>query len=402
MAIYNSSITKGKETMSSPFKNNDSKPAAKDKKRLSEAARSGGMSLGLRKRGATKLGSVDVPDKFRERFSVGYSAMDQFLSDGGGLCPIQSITITAPRGGGKTTLWLQLIQGMYSASNGEFEGLYGSGEEYVEQLALAAERIGSFDVCADNLTLIEDYLEEIETGKWKVMVVDSLPSLTTNMRLLEGSLVRKSDVSADEWKETTVIPKTQVEELGLQTLVKAGKDHGCTTVFILHATKQGGVKGNSSLEHIVDTCINIVVPTDNDIDKGLVPYGCKLITVSKNRFGSSGTVAFKMGRRGWDFDNPIDLAGTKTPENNKATPGGQRAEKKVKEMNMILDYMEANRGKQMTAQEILGNIDLPSDATAWDRHERHLKALTRCGRILRWGGGTGVKKPAVYEIAPKK
>jgi len=388
--------------MTSPFKSNSEPVADKGKKRLSEAARTGGMSLGLCKRGATKLGSVDVPDKFRERFSVGYSAMDQFLSDGGGLCPIQSITITAPRGGGKTTLWLQLIQGMYSASNGEFEGLYGSGEEYVEQLALAAERIGSFDVCADNLTLIEDYLEEIESGNWKVMVVDSLPSLTTNMRLLEGALVRKGDVSADEWKQTTAVPKTQVEEIGLQSLVKAGKDYGCTTVFILHATKDGKTKGNSSLEHIVDTCINIVVPTDNEIEKGLVPYGAKLITCSKNRFGSSGTVAFKMGRRGWDLDNPMDLAGTKAPENQKAAPGGARAEKKVREMQTILEYMEANRGKRMTAQEILGNIDIPSDATAYDRHERHIKSMVRSGRILKFGGGTGVKTPAGYEIAPKK
>ena len=387
--------------MTSPFTNNQTVDELRIKEQIS-TARSGGMDLGLRKRGATKLGSVDVPDQFRERFSVGYAAMDQFLSDGGGLCPIQSITITAPRGGGKTTLWLQLIQGMYSASNGDMEGLYGSGEEFVEQLALAAERIGAFDVCADNLTLIEDYLDEIKSGKWKIMVVDSLPSLNTNMRLLEGQLVRKSEVEEWEWKKTSPVPKTQIEEMGLQALVRAGKEHCCTTVFILHATKEGKTKGNSSLEHIVDTCINIVVPTDNEIEKGLVPYGAKLITISKNRFGAGGTVAFKMGRRGWDLDNPMDLAGTKAPENQKSTPGGARAEKKVNEMNSILDYMETRRGEKMTAHEILSSIDMPSDGTAWERFERHLKALTKMGKILRFGGGTGVKKPAVYEISPKK
>jgi len=389
--------------MTSPFKNTDnSKPVTTEKKRLSEAGRSGGVSLGLHKRGATKLGSIDIPDSFRDRISTGYSAIDQFLSDGGGLCPIQSITITAPRGGGKTTLWLQLLQGMFSSSNGEYEGLYGSGEEYVEQLALAAERTSALDVCADNMTLVEDYIEEIETGRWKAIVVDSLPSLTTNMRLLDGRLVRKSEVSAADWKESSCVPKSQVEELAVQTMVSAGKSNSCVTVFILHLTKGGQVKGNSSIEHTVDTCLKIVVPTDNDIEKGLYPYGCKLIQCDKNRFGGTGTVAAKMGRKGWDLDNLIDLAGCKPPDNNKATPGGQRAEKKVREMNAIVDYMESNRDKRMTAQEILGNIKMPTDATAFDRHERHLKALARSGRILKFGGGTGVKNPAVYEIAPKK
>lgn len=369
----------------------------KSAKKLGDA-RNGGMSLGLKRQGARKLGSIDIPPEFRERISTGYEAMDLFLSDGGGICPIQAISITAPRGGGKTTLFLQIIQGMYSATNGNTEGLYGSGEEYVEQLGLTAERVGAYDVSADNLTKIEDYIEEMESGKWKMIVVDSVPSLTTGMRILDGELVRKEDVSAAEWKTTTAVPKSQLENLAVQTLTAAAKKHKTPVVFILHLTKDGKVKGDSAIEHTVDTCLEIIVPKEKEIEEGLIPYGAKLIRNTKNRFGGTGTVCFKMGAKGWDLDNPIDLAGMKAPENEKKNMGGERAEKKVREMKAILERMKAI-GKPASVPEIINPI-LPDDATAFDRHERHIKAMVKMGKVIKNGGGKGFKGTITYELAP--
>jgi predicted ATP-dependent serine protease len=388
--------------MGTPFKiQNEKKTRGKRKLgEVADAGRSGGMDLGLRKRGARKLGAIDVPPEFRSRFSTGYEAVDLFLTDGGGLCPIQSISINAPRGGGKTTLWLQLLQGMYDGSQGDLQGLYGSGEEYVEQLALAGERTGALDVSADNLTTVEDYLDEIESGQWKVIVVDSVPSLKTSMRLLNGAMVRKADVSAAEWKESRPVPKTQLENAAVQCLVAAGKKHKCVTVFILHQTKDGKVKGDSAIEHTVDTCLHIMVPSDKDYESGF-PYGAKIITCDKNRFGGTGSIVAKMGRKGWDLDNLLDMAEVKAPKNEKKEPGGERAQRKIHEMKNLIAALKTF-SKPVQLAELLNKVDMPDDPTAWDRHERHLKAMVKMGKVIKMGGGKGVKTPATYEIAPEK
>ena len=322
------------------------KPKGKRKGVKKLTVRNGGMDLGLSRKGARMLGTVDVPDAYRSRITTGYDAMDQFLSAGGGLCPIQSITITAPRGGGKTTLWMQLLSGMRSASieQGleERNGLYGSGEEFVEQLAMTAERVNAGEVFADNLTHVEHYMEEIATQKWAVVVIDSLPSLTTGMKVYNGELIAKDEVTATEWKESRTVPKQQLENLAVSRLVAAGKENGVVTVFILHLTKDGKVKGDSAIEHTVDTCLRIEVPKDSDIDKGLIPYGVRLIQCDKNRFGGTGTVAFKLGKHGWELNAPYDLAGLKKPENNGEgkVPGGERGQRKIREMQAIIEVMK--------------------------------------------------------------
>jgi predicted ATP-dependent serine protease len=367
------------------------------------AVRGGGMDLGLKRKGARMLGSVDVPDAYRSRITTGFDAMDQFLSDGGGLCPIQSITITAPRGGGKTTLWMQLLSGMRSASieSGleERNGLYGSGEEFVEQLALAAERVNAGEVFADNLTHVEHYIDEIAKQKWSVVVIDSLPSLTTGMKVYNGELIAKDDVTDAEWKEARPVPKSQLENLAVQRIVAAGKENSVITVFILHLTKDGKVKGDSGIEHTVDTCLRIEVPKESDIDKGLIPYGVRLIQCDKNRFGGTGTVAFKLGKEGWDLRNPYDLAGLKKPENNGdgKIPGGERGQRKVREMQAIIDIMKKSEAK-LTCAEILGKVASAKEGgSAFERHERHIKAMVKMGKIIKTGGGKGVRKLPVYE-----
>jgi len=380
---------------------NEKKTKRKGAKKL--AGRAGGMDLGLSRKGARMLGTVDVPDEYRTRISTGYEAMDEFLSDGGGLCPIQSITITAPRGGGKTTLWMQLLSGMrmISLEEGleERNGLYGSGEEFVEQLALASERVNAGEVFADNLTHVEHYIEEIETKKWSVVVVDSLPSLTTGMKVYNGELVSKDEVTAAEWKETRTVPKSQLENLAVSRLVAAGKENGVVTVFILHLTKDGKVKGDSAIEHTVDTCLRIEVPKDYDVDKGLIPYGVRLIQCDKNRFGGTGTVAFKLGKEGWDLNNPYDLAGLKKPDNNpdNKQPGGERQARKIREMQAIIEVMKKAETK-LTAAEILGKVESANaGGSSFERHERHIKAMVKMGKVVKSGGGKGVRKPPVYE-----
>jgi hypothetical protein len=58
--------------------------------------------------------------------------------------------------------------------------------------------------------------------------------------------------------------------------------------------------------------------------------------------------------------------------------------------------------KPVPLAELLNKVDMPDDPTAWDRHERHLKAMVKMGKVIKTGGGKGVKTPAKYEIAPEK
>lgn len=384
--------------MSKFVKGRNTAPKKKGAKKL-KAAGSGGMALGLQKKGARKLGSVDVPDAFRSRIKTGYEHLDMFFSAGGGLCPIQSISINAPRGGGKTTLWLQIAQGIFDATQGDKEVLYGSGEEYVEQLALSAERLGTVDVCADNITLVEDYLAEIESGKWCAIVIDSVPCLSTNLRVNdEGEAIRKKDVSAAEWRSATKITKGQMDEFAVSTLVAAGKKNGVIPIFVMHQTKDNKIKGSSQVEHTVDTCLNIVVPKDSDIEKGLFPYGMKLLCCDKNRFGGTGMLAMMMGEKGWELDKPWEQY-SHDPGNSKEGPGvSPRAAKKVREQQNILDVIKTAFAP-MTSQEIIKKVlgnPKDCDPTDWERHERHIKALEKMGKVLRSGGGRGKKTKAVY------
>jgi predicted ATP-dependent serine protease len=314
------------------------------------SVRNNGMNLGWTSKGPRKLGKVEIPDEYYNRIFTGIDIIDNLFN---GFIPGQVITLGAGRGTGKTTLLMQLSQAITNKYDGRVKTLYLSNEEDITQLAFTAERIASQDIDADNVSMVEDVVAAM--GKYQFIVVDSLAGLQTS----------NPDVN-----------KTDTEVYAIQQIYRAAKQHKCVVFLIQHMAKGGKVAlGKAAVEHTADACLKMANLDPEDFPRG------KKIVVEKNRMGNSGEVWLKMEKGGFDFENPID---DKSGNDKDQKPvGGQRAEKKSRELQNLVDFMK----QQGTIKEVdLTKMpNMPTDPTAFDRHIRLLKSLCKMGKVARVG-----------------
>lgn len=312
--------------------------------------RNNGMNLGWASKGPQKLGKVAIPDEYYNRIYTGIDAIDNLFN---GFIPGQVILLGAGRGTGKTTLLMQLSQAITDKYGSHVKTLYLSNEEDITQLAFTAERINAQGIDADNVSYVEDVIASMK--KFQFIVVDSLAGLQTR-----DESVNKSDV----------------EVYCIQQIYRAAKENKCVMFLIQHMAKGGKVAlGKAAIEHTADACIKMANLDPEDFPRG------KKIVVEKNRMGNSGELWIKMEKSGFDFDNPIE---DKTGNDKDARPqGGQRAEKKSREMQNLIDYMK----QQGTIKEVdlTKWSQLPSDPTGFDRTVRLLKALCKMGKVAKIG-----------------
>ena len=112
------------------------------------------LDIGLQATGFTKAKDVVVPEIFNRRVKSGIRQIDEGLLDDGVL-PGSTFTLTARAGCGKTTLMLQILDGM--AKNGYKVG-YCSGEESIYQLGHTCDRINVTEVELANKTCTKKLL----------------------------------------------------------------------------------------------------------------------------------------------------------------------------------------------------------------------------------------------------
>jgi len=313
--------------------------------------RSNGMDLGLAETDVMTAGDIDIPDCFYNRLSTGIQSIDDLM---GNFVPGCVTTVSASRGVGKTTLLLQLCQAFQNNTT-RLRALYLSGEEHVAQLAYTCQRLGTTDVAVANKTLVESILPLF--GTFNVVVIDSLAAVETN---------------------TAGVSKHDTEVFAMQQIYKRAKETNTLVFVILHQTKSGEAKGNSSLQHIADACIDIT-----KMDEEAFGIGARNIEASKNRFGSTGNVSLRISKSGWDFENPIDDSQANNKDKQTGMAGGQRAERKAKEMQNLVDFMKS-RGS-IKEVDLTGWSGLPSDPTGFDRTIRLLKTLTKMGKVAKIG-----------------
>ena len=317
--------------------------------------RHGGMNLGWQSNGPRKLGAVNVPDEYYNRIYTDIEVVDNLLN---GLIPGSVVTIGASRGCGKTTFLMQLSQAITDKYNGQVKTLYISNEEDITQLAFTAERIGTQGIEADNCSFVEDVIAAME--KYNFIVVDSLAGLQTR-----NESVNKNDV----------------EMYSIQNIYRKAKQTKTVVFLVQHMTK-AGTKGNNlvaagkcGIEHTADACIKMAI-----LDQEEFPRGRKIV-VDKNRMGSCGEVWLEMGKDGFNFQAPIN---DKSGNDKDVRPqGGQRAEKKAKEMQNLIDFMKAQGSIKET--DITKMSSMPTDATAFDRMTRLLKSLVKMGKVAKVG-----------------
>jgi len=172
--------------------------------------------------------------------------------------------------------------------------MYISGEESSAQIALRAQRIGSFapDLDIYPEILLEKIIPTLEAVKPRVAVIDSIQTIYSEaLSSAPGSVA-------------------QVRECASQ-LTRLAKSSGISILLVGHVTKEGNIAGPRVLEHIVDTVLYF---------EGDPQSSFRLVRAIKNRFGAVNELGvFAMTDKGLKgVSNPSALF---LSQSNASVPG---------------------------------------------------------------------------------
>jgi DNA repair protein RadA/Sms len=205
----------------------------------------------------------DVVKTDYQRVSTGIGEFDRVL--GGGIVPGSVVLIAGDPGIGKSTLLSQLAINVGST-------LYVAGEESAQQIKIRIDRIQK----NAKLSILQEVdvdaiIAALEAIHPPLVIVDSIQTLeTTDLNSAAGSV-------------------GQVRECAhrLQRIAKALK----VPIFIVgHVTKEGSIAGPRTLEHLVDTVLQLEGDTTSSF---------RILRGIKNRFGPTDEVGiFEMFETG--------------------------------------------------------------------------------------------------------
>lgn len=235
--------------------------------------------------GATKalpllqpISITDVDMAEEQRLATNISELDRVL--GGGIVPGSLVLIGGEPGIGKSTLLLQAARTLANSGN---KVLYATGEESVQQVSLRAGRLAAlhpsiFLFPEHNLDSLE---EAIRSFKPPIVIVDSIQTIFTDS-------LPSSPGTVSQIRECTA------------RLMRIAKSSGCSILLVGHVTKDGGLAGPKTLEHMVDCVLYF---------EGDRHHIFRLLRCVKNRFGSTNEIGvFLMTAAGLEVvDNPSQL-----------------------------------------------------------------------------------------------
>ena len=149
---------------------------------------------------------------------------------GGELLPGSTILLAGEPGIGKSTLALQVAE---AYAGGGCEVLYVTGEESIGQLKRRSERLSIIDsnISAISLTDLDQILAVVEEGRYQLVVIDSIQTV--------------SAAGFDSAPGTV----GQIRESAGRLIEVARKDDAAL-LLIGHVTKEGLVAGPKILEHM--------------------------------------------------------------------------------------------------------------------------------------------------------
>nr|HEX4316971.1 DNA repair protein RadA [Kofleriaceae bacterium] len=225
--------------------------------------------------GQGPLAITDCAVEIKDRRSSTIGELDRVL--GGGLVAGSFVLLGGDPGVGKSTLLLQALGGWARTAGGSI--LYATGEESVAQTAMRAARVGANDkrIAVVAETDVEKILAYARAARPAVLAVDSIQTVYTSLLdSIPGSLA-------------------QVRECASR-LMQFAKTTGTPTIIVGHVTKDGGLAGPKTLEHLVDVVLQL------EGDGG--PY--RILRAHKNRFGSTQEIGvFEMRGAGLaEVSNP--------------------------------------------------------------------------------------------------
>ena len=307
------------------------------------------MNLQITETKLTKVKNITIPDIFNRRMKTGISRIDNLFEEG--ILPGSAFTLTAKAGCGKTTLMLQVLDGM--ARNGYNVG-YFSGEESIYQLAYTANRVGATEVQIANLTDIDTIADMMK--HMDLVIIDSFQALTSK----------------------TKMNSRQLEKYAVQRLTRESKDTECTIGFIMHLTKSGDLKGGTIVPHTVDANLKVDTIASADDDAARVIY------FEKNRFGPLNELECTIGRTGYDFEAVV----VKDEDNDTSTKAPSKKKRKQTDIDNILKLKET--------------ITLPVVTTLlednFQRAQLLLRELVITNKLIKWGRGINARW-TIVEVA---
>lgn len=226
----------------------------------------------------------EIPEATFVRDSTGLPPLDHVL--GGGLVVASVVLLASPRGIGKSSLTLQMLDGLGHRC------LYVTGEETQAQIAATARRIGA--ASSKIYVLVERNLDEIFAKarrlRAQTIAIDSIQK----MRCPD---VNGRAGSPGQLKECTA------------RLVDYAKQNSTALWLIGHATSDGDIAGPETIEHDVDVVLELSQGTKFEGNQRILKCS------GKNRFGPANHVGHfvltatglvPVDADGWDeeFDTP--------------------------------------------------------------------------------------------------
>ncbi len=202
----------------------------------------------------------DIKETACRRIEVGTDDLNKVL--GGGLVPGSVVLVGGEPGIGKSTLLLQVSRDLSGKGD---TVLYVSGEESLEQVKLRGSRLGLSD------------------GKLYLLAETNLEKILAHAdRLKPGALILDSIQTAYSSKLSSG-PGTigQVRETANQ-IFRFAKINQIPTFLVGHITKDGGLAGPKTLEHIVDVVL---------VFEGEKDHSYRVLRAQKNRFGPVSELA---------------------------------------------------------------------------------------------------------------
>jgi DNA repair protein RadA/Sms len=296
-----------------------------------------GEAAGLKVQRLDEVSPVDIA-----RIHTGSAEFDRVL--GGGLVPGSVILLGGDPGIGKSTLLLQVLTHL-----GEFNPLYITGEESLQQVSSRAYRLS---LKVDSLRLlietrVEDILNAAQKEKPKVMVIDSIQTMYTDeLQSAPGSVAQVRETAA--------------------LLVRYAKKTQTIIFLVGHVTKEGTLAGPRVLEHMVDSVLYF------EGDSG---SRYRLIRAIKNRYGAVNELGvFAMTEKGLrDVSNPSAIF---LSQHEKAVPG-----------SVVMVTLEGSRPLLVEVQALVdeSHLSIPRRVTTGLEHNRLamlLAVLHRHGGIV--------------------
>lgn len=189
---------------------------------------------------------------------------------GGGLVPGSVLLLAGEPGIGKSTLVVQILDALIGLGR---SCLLATGEESLDQVGLRATRLG------------------LRTDSMRALATDSLGAIERACELERPDVVIVDSIQTieDDALEQGAGSPAQVRECAAR-LVRVAKTTGTTVIIVGHVTKDGGVAGPKTLEHVVDAVLSL---------EGERTGTLRLLRAAKNRFGScEETGVFVMSERG--------------------------------------------------------------------------------------------------------